>query len=474
MDRKGALAFCGLTPTIDKTFRIMGLAQYAEIYPTQEEASGASIRSPPDLLRGTMTAPAPTSPAARLEELWKRIGAALEVDGPLPSRIAEAALARDRRRATRRSICGSGTPGSARGERLAGGVAAGGDPGAAAQRGSSSRGTPLAPARRGGGGPRPAAPARSAPAERPPEHAALLAFLFGVARRRPTGSRVRCARPSSSSRRGCSSSSRSTTSGLSLGGQLDLSALADEVLFRSISLTDAGKGTLVLFEDSEPVLLERSVGGEMVSAARRCGAGPCRRAASSTTRPTRSRRRACGSPAARSASRCAISVPGPAARRPRGRRQGVAGRPRSRLHADRRAPALALRQPGGRARSRRRGSTRTRSRRSASSASSSSPPRSSARSFPATCRRVAGVEIAARNRPTRQVGGDYFDFFPLSGGRLAFLVADVSGKGVPAALLVSTVHAAVHLQIDEAQDGRGPRSAGSTATSSATPRRASS
>lgn len=38
MDRKGMLAFCGLTPTIDKTFRIMGLAQYAEIYSTQEDA----------------------------------------------------------------------------------------------------------------------------------------------------------------------------------------------------------------------------------------------------------------------------------------------------------------------------------------------------------------------------------------------------------------------------------------------------
>jgi anti-anti-sigma factor len=38
MDRKGLLAFCGLTPTIDKTFRIMGLAQYASIYPTVEEA----------------------------------------------------------------------------------------------------------------------------------------------------------------------------------------------------------------------------------------------------------------------------------------------------------------------------------------------------------------------------------------------------------------------------------------------------
>ena len=38
MDRKGVLAFCNLTPTIDKTFRIMGLAQYAAIYPTQEQA----------------------------------------------------------------------------------------------------------------------------------------------------------------------------------------------------------------------------------------------------------------------------------------------------------------------------------------------------------------------------------------------------------------------------------------------------
>jgi len=38
MDRKGALAFCHLTPTIDKTFRIMGLAQYAAIYPTLDEA----------------------------------------------------------------------------------------------------------------------------------------------------------------------------------------------------------------------------------------------------------------------------------------------------------------------------------------------------------------------------------------------------------------------------------------------------
>ena len=45
MDRKGKLAFCGLTPTIDKTFRIMGLAQYAAIYSTESEAVRA-VSSP--------------------------------------------------------------------------------------------------------------------------------------------------------------------------------------------------------------------------------------------------------------------------------------------------------------------------------------------------------------------------------------------------------------------------------------------
>lgn len=38
VERQGILAFCGLTPTIDKTFRIMGLAQYAKIFATEEEA----------------------------------------------------------------------------------------------------------------------------------------------------------------------------------------------------------------------------------------------------------------------------------------------------------------------------------------------------------------------------------------------------------------------------------------------------
>ncbi len=38
LEIEGKLAFCSLTPTIEKTFHIMGLAQYASIYPDQEAA----------------------------------------------------------------------------------------------------------------------------------------------------------------------------------------------------------------------------------------------------------------------------------------------------------------------------------------------------------------------------------------------------------------------------------------------------
>ena len=41
MDEKGRLAFCNLTPTISKTFEIMGLVQYASVYPDREAARTA-------------------------------------------------------------------------------------------------------------------------------------------------------------------------------------------------------------------------------------------------------------------------------------------------------------------------------------------------------------------------------------------------------------------------------------------------
>jgi sigma-B regulation protein RsbU (phosphoserine phosphatase) len=52
-------------------------------------------------------------------------------------------------------------------------------------------------------------------------------------------------------------------------------------------------------------------------------------------------------------------------------------------------------------------------------------------------------EIHGRVVPARQIGGDAFDYFPLGEGRMAIAIADVSGKGVPAALLMSNVQASL-------------------------------
>jgi sigma-B regulation protein RsbU (phosphoserine phosphatase) len=61
--------------------------------------------------------------------------------------------------------------------------------------------------------------------------------------------------------------------------------------------------------------------------------------------------------------------------------------------------------------------------------------------FPRTWPQVAGFEVAARSRSCYQVGGDYYDFIPLEGGRLGLVIADVSGKGTPASLMMASVHA---------------------------------
>lgn len=66
-----------------------------------------------------------------------------------------------------------------------------------------------------------------------------------------------------------------------------------------------------------------------------------------------------------------------------------------------------------------------------------------ARLLPVAPPSVAGLDVAGLSESAREVGGDYFDHLDLGEGRLLLVVADVSGKGVPAALLMSGFRAAL-------------------------------
>ncbi len=59
---------------------------------------------------------------------------------------------------------------------------------------------------------------------------------------------------------------------------------------------------------------------------------------------------------------------------------------------------------------------------------------------------VPGYEFAADSLPAQSVGGDYYDFVPLSGQRMGLCLGDVSGKGVPASLLMSNLQATIRGQ----------------------------
>lgn len=59
---------------------------------------------------------------------------------------------------------------------------------------------------------------------------------------------------------------------------------------------------------------------------------------------------------------------------------------------------------------------------------------------------LPGYEIAGRSHPAMEVGGDYFDFIPIAEGRLALCLGDVTGKGLPAALLMANLQATIRGQ----------------------------
>jgi phosphoserine phosphatase RsbU/P len=59
---------------------------------------------------------------------------------------------------------------------------------------------------------------------------------------------------------------------------------------------------------------------------------------------------------------------------------------------------------------------------------------------------IAGLEIAGMMHPAQGVGGDYYDYFPIDPHTTQIIIADVAGKGVPAALLMSATAAAMRLE----------------------------
>ena len=59
---------------------------------------------------------------------------------------------------------------------------------------------------------------------------------------------------------------------------------------------------------------------------------------------------------------------------------------------------------------------------------------------------VPGYDLAGISVPAESVGGDYFDFIPIDDHSLAVCLADVSGKGLPAALLMSNLQAIIRSQ----------------------------
>src|SRR5437762_1344346 len=70
------------------------------------------------------------------------------------------------------------------------------------------------------------------------------------------------------------------------------------------------------------------------------------------------------------------------------------------------------------------------------------------RMIPQTPPLVPGIDLAAVYVPCFELGGDLYDFIPLPDDNVGMVIADVSGKGVPASLIMASVRAALRAQVD--------------------------
>ncbi len=72
--------------------------------------------------------------------------------------------------------------------------------------------------------------------------------------------------------------------------------------------------------------------------------------------------------------------------------------------------------------------------------------------LPRRAPRIGGHVLEGRNEPSSAVGGDYFDFLPMPGDRWAIVVADVSGNGIPASLIMASFRAELRAELRRADD----------------------
>jgi serine phosphatase RsbU (regulator of sigma subunit) len=75
--------------------------------------------------------------------------------------------------------------------------------------------------------------------------------------------------------------------------------------------------------------------------------------------------------------------------------------------------------------------------------------------FPRVAPVVRGVTVSGRTLAARTVGGDLYDFFNLGKGRVGILCADVSGKGIPAALMMANLQALARAHLGDRVDSPG-------------------
>jgi sigma-B regulation protein RsbU (phosphoserine phosphatase) len=234
--------------------------------------------------------------------------------------------------------------------------------------------------------------------------------------------------------------------GLAIAATLDLEQLSEEILLRAVSLLDARRGALYLLDSGSTYRAARTFGGEAGLDFALNDPGLAAFLAGGDQAP------ADLLPGAR----YLLAVPIAIERNPRGflavgdkeSRRGVGPFP----EGDRRTLGLFANQAAialENARLHRQALEKERLERELTLAAEIQR-----QILPKGAPKVPGYELVGWNRPARQVGGDYYDLLPRPEGTVSLALGDVSGKGMPAALMVSTLHSALRLLLD--RSGLGP------------------